>query len=322
MKKILMTNLYKGAALNIVREELPADFELAFLSAQTQDALMAEIGQADYLLAGGRLKITKQELANAGQLKMIQRSGVGLDTLDLDAIRASGIPLYVNQGVNAQSVAEHALLLILSCLRRLTEIHRNTCAGVWKKQEQGVRTFELYGKTVGLIGMGNIAQCLVRMLQPFHVRILYTNLFRMSEEYEQANNMQFVTREELLAGADVVSIHCPLNDETRGMINRSSIAEMKDGAVIVNTARGEIVNAADLAEALRSGKLAYAGIDVHEKEPFPADYALLGVENVALTPHVAGVTADSFRAMMHDAFRNIAAYERGELDMIAPYRYI
>lgn len=317
-----MTNKYTGTPLSIVEQEVPDGFEVHFLSEQTQEALLEEAVNADYILAGGRLKITESVLNNAKKLKMIQRSGVGLDALDLNAIREKGIPLYVNQGVNAESVAEHALLLILSGLRRLTEIHTNTRNGIWKKQEQGVRTAELYGKTVGLVGMGNIARNLVRMLQPFRVRILYTNLFQMDAEYEKANNMQYVTTEELLANADIVSIHCPLTDETRGLINKNTISSMKTGAIVVNTARGEIVNAADLAEALKSGKLSYAGMDVHEKEPFSPDYALLNLDNVTLTPHIAGVTSDSFRAMMHDAFRNIAAFEQGDLETIAPYRYI
>lgn len=322
MKTILMTNKYTGIPLSIVKQEVPDGFEVHFLSEQTQEALLEEAVNADYILAGGRLKITESVLNNAKKLKMIQRSGVGLDALDLNAIREKGIPLYVNQGVNAESVAEHALLLILSGLRRLTEIHTNTRNGMWKKQEQGVKTAELYGKTVGLVGMGNIAQNLVRMLQPFRVRILYTNLFQMDAEYEKANNMQYVTTEELLSNADIVSIHCPLTDETRGLINKKTIGSMKNGAIVVNTARGEIVRAADLAEALKSGKLSYAGIDVHEKEPFSPDYALLNLTNVTLTPHIAGVTSDSFRAMMHDAFRNIAAFEQGDLETIAPYRYI
>ena len=124
-----MTNTYVGRPLEIVREELPAGFAIAFLSEQTQEALRREVSDADYILAGGRLPITREVLEQAGKLKMIQRSGVGLDALDLDAIREKGLPLYVNQGVNAESVAEHALLLILASLRRLPEIDRNTKNG-------------------------------------------------------------------------------------------------------------------------------------------------------------------------------------------------
>lgn len=322
MKTILLTNKYTGAPLSIVENELPRGFELRFLSAQTQEALTEEARLADYILAGGRLKITKEVLDQAEKLQMIQRSGVGLDALDLDAIRKKGIPLYVNQGVNAESVAEHALLLMLACLRRLPEIDRNTKSGVWKKQEQGVRTAELKGKTVGLIGMGSIAQTLVGLLRPFRVRILYHNLFQMATEFEKENNMSFVGLDQLLSESDLVSVHCALTDETRNLINAESIRRMKSGAILVNTARGEIVDPIALAEALGSGKLSCAALDVHVKEPIPEDYPLKGMENVILTPHIAGVTADSFRAMMHDAFRNIAYFDSGRLEEIAPYKYL
>ena len=199
MKTVLLTNKYTGVPLSIVEAEVPQGFAIHFLSAQTQEALLAEVADADYILAGGRLKITKDVLDRAEKLRMIQRSGVGLDALDLDAIREKGIPLYVNQGVNAESVAEHALLLILACLRRLPTIDRNTKNGIWKKQEQGVRTAELKGKTVGIIGMGNIARTLVGLLKPFQVNILYYDVFRMSADFEAENHMTFVGMDQLLA---------------------------------------------------------------------------------------------------------------------------
>ena len=122
--------------------------------------------------------------------------------------------------------------------------------------------------------------------------------------------------------ADIVSLNCALTNETEKLIRRETIAGMKDGAVLINTARGGLVCASDLADALKSGKLGYAGIDVHETEPIADDYPLKGIDNVILTPHIAGVTADSFRAMMHDAFRNIACFDRGAREEIAPYRYL
>ncbi len=320
--KVLLTNKYAGAPLDIVRSVLPDGFELKFLSEQTQESLLSEVADADYILAGGRLKITREVLANAANLRMIQRSGVGLDALDLDAIRERGIPLYVNQGVNAESVAEHALLLILAGLRRLTVIDRNTKAGVWRKQEQGIQTRELSGRTVGIIGMGSIARTLVALLGPFKVNILYYDIRRADPEFERANNMRFAEIGELLALSDIVSVHCALTEGTRNLINADSIRGMKDGAILVNTARGGIVDPKAAAEALESGKLAFAGLDVHAEEPIPEDYPLKNVENVILTPHIAGVTADSFSAMMRDAFRNIECFENNRFAEIEPYRYL
>ena len=319
---LLLTNKYAGMTLEIVKECVPPGFNLRFLSEQSQTALENEIGNVDYLLAGGRLKITREVLDNAARLKMIQRSGVGLDALDLEAIKEKGIPLYVNQGVNAESVAEHALLLILACLRKLPTVNHNTKNGVWKKQEQGIHTAELKGKTVGIVGMGNIGKTLVGLLQPFHVSILYYNLFQLPSDFEQENNMRFVELNELLENSDIVTIHCALTDETKHLLNRDTLSKMKDGAILINTARGEIVDSTALADALLNGKLAFAGLDVHENEPIPEDYPLKTIDNVILTPHIGGVTADSFKCMMHDALRNIECFAQGRLEEIKPYRYI
>lgn len=322
MKKILLTNKYSDGPLSIVEEEVPYGFELVFLSEQTQEALIKEAKTVDYILAGGRLKISKEVLNNAGQLKMIQRSGVGLDALDLGAIKEMGIPLYVNQGVNAESVAEHTLLLILACLRKLPTLNWNTRRGIWKKQEMGVQTKQLKGRTVGIVGMGNIAQTLVNLLKPFHVQILYNNLFSMAPEFETENNMHFVDMSELFANSDIVTIHCALTPETKNLINSDSIRQMKEGAVLINTARGEIVDPKAVVDALKCGKLSYAALDVHAKEPISENYPLKCVDNVILTPHIAGVTVDSFRTMMHDAFRNIKEFDKGNLEEIEPYRYL
>ena len=322
MKTILLTNRYSGTPLDIVKGELPPGFVLEFLERQEHDCLVAQARDADYILAGGRMKLTADVLDNAPRLKMIQRSGVGLDALDLDAIRARGIPLYVNQGVNARSGAEHALMLILACLRKLTLVHSNTRNGIWKKQEQGVQTAELRGKTVGIVGMGNIAKALVALLKPFGVSILYCNLVREPAAFEAENRMEFVGLDGLLARSDIVTVHCALTEATKNLISADAIARMKDGAILVNTARGEIVDVSALAAALRSGKIAFAGIDAHVQEPIPDDYPLKSLDNAILTPHIAGVTGDSFRAMMHGAFGNIARFDAGRTDEIARFRYL
>ena len=256
MKTILVLNSYSQTVIRLIKKYVPDGFELMFLEESSQQALERQVGNADYILAGGRLKLNKDVLDRADNLKMIQRSGVGLDALDLEAIKEKGIPLYVNRGVNSESVAEHALLLLLACLRRLPIVNSNTKNGIWKKQDQGVLTGELRGRTVGIIGMGNIATVLVGLLKPFHVNILYNNLTQVEREFESENNMKFVCLDELLANSDIVTIHCSLNQRTRNLINDESLAMMKDCAILVNTARGEIVDPVAVSNALKSGKLA------------------------------------------------------------------
>ena len=291
------------------------------LEEPTAGCLAESIVDADYLLAGGRVQIDENALQHAAKLKMIQRSGVGLDSIDLEALKRHGIPLYVNKGVNAQSVAEHALLLILACLRRLTEIHNNTLAGIWKKQEQGVRTFELHGKTVGLVGMGSIARKVARLLKPFCVRILYFDPFRADEKTERELSVEYTDFNTLLTESDIISLHCPMTEGNSGMINSNTLRLMKRGAILVNTARGGLVDSAALHAALQEGRLSFAGLDVHETEPLPAEYPLKSSPNVILTPHIAGVTADSFHAMMAEAMRNIEWFDLGRLSEIEQARY-
>ncbi len=322
MKRILLTNRYKGLPLEIVRGTVPENFQIEMLEEQTEECLAESIGEADYILAGGRLRICEKCLCNAFRLKMIQRSGVGLDSIDIEALKRRGIPLYVNQGINSQSVAEHALLLMLASLRRLPIIHGNTVAGVWKKQEQGVQTSELHGKTVGLIGMGNIARKLVGLLNAFGVSILYYDPYRLDEKSERELGVEFSELDKLLSKSDIVSLHCPLTDDNRGLVNAESIARMKRGAILVNTARGGLVDSKALFEALSDGRLSFAGLDVHETEPITADYPLKSLPNVILTPHIAGVTADSFRCMMTEAMRNIALFDQGRLAEIEHCRYV
>lgn len=322
VKTILVTNKYIGKPLEIIMASVPKDFELLMLDKVDNECLERKIGLADYLLVSGRVRISDRVLVMGKRLKMIQRTGVGLDSLDLEIIKKHSIPLYVNQGINAESVAEHTLLLILASLRRLTVINQKTKNGIWEKQGQGTETHELKGKTVGIIGMGNIARTLVDLLIPFNVKILYYDLTQMPAEYEKAHHMQYVGINELLSVSDIITLHCALTETTRGIINKQNIAKMKDEAILVNTARGALIIAEDLAEGLLSGKIAFAGIDVHEDEPIKDKYVLKNLNNVILTPHIGGITYESFRCMMQGAMRNIEKFEQGDLDEIQQYRYL
>lgn len=322
LKTILLTNHYPAGPYRIVAEELPEGFALEMLERNDQDCLAEAIPRADYLLASGRVRVTDDVLARASGLKMVQRTGVGLDSLDLEALRARGIPLYVNQGVNAQSVAEHTLLLILACLRHLPQIHRNTANGIWKKQAQGVQTAELAGKTVGLIGLGRIGKTVAGLLAAFRAKVVYYDLFRLSEAEEQALGLCYLPLPDLAECVDVISLHCPMTPETANMVDAAFLRKMKDGAILVNTARGGLVNTDALVEALKNGKLSFAGLDVFDREPLSPDSPLLGLENVILTPHIGGITEDSFRRMMREAMRNIDCFEHGKLEQIAPFRYL
>lgn len=322
MPIIQVTNRYSDEVLAILKRYVPENFEVRILEETTDEALSDAAKDADYLLASGRIRISNTVLENASKLKMIQRTGVGLDSLDLEAIRKRNIPLYVNQAVNAESVAEHAVLLILASLRKLTLIDRNTKNGIWKKQSQGITTHELKGKMVGLIGIGAIGMRVSELLKPFGTDILYYDVHRQSPETEHRLGIQFADLGTLLKKSDIISLHCPLTDETKGMMNSQAFEQMKEGAVLINTARGGLVRTEDLMTALKTGKIAFAGLDVYETEPIPLSEDILNADNVILTPHIGGITDESFSRMMSDAVRNIVQFEKGNLDAIEAYRYL
>lgn len=293
------------------------------LDEATHEQLVMEAADADYLLVSGRLSINKVVLDAAPRLKMIQRTGVGTEMLELDEIKKRGIPVYVNAGVNARSVAEHTLTLMLACLKRLPQINAETHNGIWKKQQQGVTTHELYGKTVALVGMGNIGRTVAAMLQPFGVKILYTDVFRQTEKVENRLNLTYCESfEEMLPEADILSFHCPLTPENTGMLNKNTLSTMKHGAIVVNTARGKLINPVDLYDALQKGHIKTAGLDTHYEEPIKEGYKLAELDNVILTPHIGGLSYEAFQSMMVGAMENIKAFEEGRLEEIATKRLV
>lgn len=320
MSKILLTNHYEGIPLDILKSQIPDEYCLEVLEQSTRECLLEKASDADYFLVSGRLHIDKDVLATANNLKMIQRTGVGLDVFDFDELRNLNIPLYVNQGVNSQSVAEHTVLLILACLKRLTVINSNVKNGVWQKQKQGLTTFELFGKTVGLIGMGNIGKKVAKLLNAFGAQVLYYDKFRLNLEDEKQFNVEYKSVEDLLKCSDIISLHCPLTDDTRYIINSNSISLMKDNSIIVNTSRGPLICEKDLIDAISSGKISFAGLDVYEEEPVKNN-ELLAIENVITTPHIGGVSYDSFSRMMELGIRNIVLFNQGKFDNIEEFRY-
>lgn len=318
--KILLTNHYEGKPAEIIKSAVPDGFELEMLESVSQQELEGKVKEADYLLVSGRLKINRTVLENATNIKMIQRTGVGLDSIDLEYIRNHDVPFYVNKGVNAQSVAEHTILLMLASLRNLVEINENTKRGIWKKQAQGVCTHELCGKTVGLIGMGAIGRKVAGMLKAFGAEVLYNDVSKMKQEDENTLGIKFSTREEIIEKSDIISLHCPLTDDTRHMINDRTVNKMKNAVILINTARGGLIDEAALINGIKNGKIAGAGIDVYEKEPVD-NSEVLNLQNVITTPHIGGVTYDSFYQMMYQAMRNIEMFDKGQLQEIEQSRY-
>lgn len=323
MSKILHTYQYTGIPWEILCSVVPNSFSVETLLEPSRKNLIAQAADAEYFLVSGRLRIDTEVLEAAPHLKMIQRTGVGTEMLDLDAIRQRGIPVYVNAGINGRSVAEHTMALILACLKRIPEVNTQVHHGIWTKQETGVSTHELYGKTVGLVGLGHIGRLVATMLNAFGAKVIYTDVIRQPKVLEQSLGVVFYDSvEKMLPVVDVLSLHCPLTEQNVGMINRDTLKIMKNGSIVINTARGLLINSDDLYEAIASGHIHSAGLDTHSEEPIGHNYKLSTLPNVILTPHIGGLSYESFQSMMKGAINNIVAFESGNLASIEDKRLL
>lgn len=322
MPTIVLTNHYDAMPLSIITEMIPAGFEIIVLKRAVREELLECVAEADYLLASGRLKIDKQVIDSASKLKMVQRTGVGTDSLDLEYLKKVGIPTYVNKGVNSSSVAEHTIMLMLSTLRNLISLDRQLRDGIWEKQNNGVKTHTLSGKTVGLVGIGEIGKKVATMLCGFNTKTLYYDVFKLPYEDELALGIEYCDFESMLAKVDVLSFHCALTEKTQNMLNEENISKLKASAIVINTSRGELIDERSLIKALKSGKIRSAGLDVYENEPLPGISELAMQENVILTPHIAGVTYEAFKQMMQEAMCNIYHFENGNIEFLKDKRLI
>lgn len=232
-------------------------------------------------------------LQRAPQLRVIARSGVGFDSVDTAAADARGIAVTTTPGTNEHSVAEHALAMLLAIARGFPERDRQVRRGGPWKRVAGPR---LAGKTLGIVGLGRIGRALATRARGLQLNVLAYEPYPDGAFVAQWK-VDLVSLQELLSRSDFVSIHVPLGEQTRGLFDRERLAMMKRGAMLVNTARGGIVNEDDLAAALRGGQLAAAALDVFETEPLPLESPLLELDNLLLSPHLAGLDAQS----AHDA---------------------
>src|ERR1700722_9401896 len=255
----------------------------------TKDDLNAEIADADALIVRSATKVTAELLDKAPRLRAVGRAGVGVDNIDLDAATTRGVLVMSTPGGNAISVAEHTFALLLALARQVPRLDKAMHEGKWEKSSAAGT--EVRGKTLGLIGLGRIGSEVAIRADAFDMRVLGYDPY-ISEVAAREVQVELVPLEKLLAESDFVSLHTALSSATQNLINAATLAQMKTGARIVNAARGELIDEAALADALRSGKLAGAALDVFVHEP-PKDSPLLGMANVIATPHVAGSTAEA-----------------------------
>ena len=277
------------------------------ISVRTENALIDALQGVAATLASIE-PYTAAVLAEAPDLRVISRLGVGYDAIDVDAATRRGVVVCTTPGTNHHSVADLAVGLILTCLRQIAAAAEGVRAGKWTVPRTGV---ELRATTIGVVGTGLIGGEVIKRLAGFEPRVVAYDVVESPEMVERFG-IQYVSFDELLRQSDVITLHAPLLPETRGLINADALGKMKSSAYVVNTARGPLVDEAAIARALHAGQIAGAALDVFDREPLPSASPLRQAPNLILTPHMAGVTAQSRTAMAAMAVENVARVLRGE----------
>lgn len=314
MPKIFYNSCASDDVYDVIRETLPAGFELVTLASDDDSERKAKIRDCEVVICAA-YRLSAPLIAAAQKLRLVHHQGVGYhDTVDVEAMRARGIPLALTPEGTDVSVAEHAVMLMLAACRRLPYADSELRAGRFHINALRPVSRELYGMTIGYVGMGRIAQRTAERLKAFATKGVYFDPFSAlpAEAAERLGVRRIQSLDELLRAADVVTLHVPLTPQTRHLMNADTLAAMKRGAILINTARGAIVDERALVAALRSNHLAAAGLDVYEEEPLPAANALAGLQNVVLTPHISAGTRDALKAKMTAIAANIRRFYSGE----------
>lgn len=309
MKKIALYGSFNANMLQALKEKCPDGFEQYYVPAGHD---LSELAQADYMVNRGGA-VDSAVMDAASKVKLIQKWGVGYDKIDVKEAGARGIPVAICTGGNALPVAELTVTLMLDVLRNVIPLAERLKRGEWAREEFSPRSYLLNNKTVGLVGIGNIAKKVAGIVQGgFHCQVLYYDIFRLSPEQEQQLGVQYADLDTLMSQADIVSIHVPLLDSTANMIDRSKLERMKPTACLINTSRGGVVNEEDLIQVLQEKRILGAGLDTFALEPLPATSQLLNMDCVVTTPHCGGNTADNDVNMAAICMENIAQYDTAQ----------
>jgi D-3-phosphoglycerate dehydrogenase len=295
--------LVTGADLAPQALALLGDFEIVYAGKAPQEpelvALCREHDPVAIIVRYGKVGAAVMDAAPS--LRVISKHGSGTDTIDKDAARARGIEVRAAAGANAAAVAEQALALLLACAKSVVRLNERMHAGHWDKATH--KSLELHGRTVGLVGLGAIGQRFARMCDAMGMKVIGHDPFaRDLPDFIRVVDLATLWRE-----ADAVSLHCPLTPENRAMLNAQTLQACKPGVLVVNTARGGLIDEAALLAAVRSGHVAAAGLDSFAVEPMTAPHPFHGEPNIVLSPHIGGVTGDAYINMGVGAARNVLA---------------
>ena len=285
--KVLVCDPIHEEGIKILKD---AGFDVHIRPDISYEELKQTVGEFEVLVVRSRTKVTREIIEAGKNLRIVARAGAGIDNIDVEAAKEKGIKVLNTPEAPAVAVAELTIGLLLSLARHIPRADHSMKEGKWiKKQLKG---WQLKGKTLGVVGLGHIGEKVARLARAFGMKILITKRTPPSPEILKELDAEFVPLDELLKRSDVISLHIPLTPQTYHMIGEKEIQLMKDGAFIINTSRGAVLDEKALFEALKTGKLAGAALDVYEKEP-PTDYSLAKLPNVVCTPHIGAQTVEA-----------------------------
>lgn len=311
--KIVVLDGYTLNPGDLSWEELEKLGQLTVYDRTPQDKVLERIGDAEIVYTN-KTPLTREIFYKAPNIRWVGVLATGYDVVDIEAAKERGIPVTNVPTYGTNAVAQMVFALLLEICHHVWEHNEAVKRGEW--EERGDFCFwkypliELAGKTMGIIGYGRIGQATGRIAQAMGMKVLAYDLYK-NEEIE-CETMRYVSLDELLKESDVISLHCPLFESTKGMINKETIAKMKDGVIIINTSRGQLIVEEDLAEALNSGKVYAAGLDVVSVEPIRMDNPLLKAKNVIITPHIAWAPKESRQRLLNIAVNNLKAFLSGK----------
>jgi len=306
MKVVFFTNIDAELRQVVADKALPGMDVVTAPADMDDDEKIDLVRDADFIMLFPG-KISDRVLQAAPKCKLIQLLSAGYDEMNLPLAEDLGIAVANNGGANRVAVAEHTIMLMLATHRRMMWYANNVKAGRWKEeQDRKIDVFELEGKTLGIIGMGNIGRQVARRAAAFDLELQYYDKYHpLTPVEEETMGIKAVPMDTLLETSDIVSTHVPLTRETYGMIGKRELELMKPTGVVINTSRGGVIDETALAEALISGTISAAGLDVMEHEPPDPNDPLLQIENLIITPHTAGPTVESIPKRAANAFENI-----------------
>ena len=297
----------KFDAEGVRRLEGESDINVVYKGGHSREELLEHIGQANGLIIRSATKVDAEVLARAENLKLVVRAGVGVDNIDIPEASRRGVIVMNAPGGNTISTAEQAIGLMMALARHIPQANASMKSAKWEKNK--FKGIELTGKTLGVIGLGRIGKEVVRKARGFGMEVLGYDPF-IPEANLAHLEIEILKKEDLIKRADIITVHTPLTDATRDLINMDNLSDLKEGAFLINCARGGIYNEAALAEGLKSGRLGGVALDVLTVEPPPADFPLLQYDNCILTPHLGASTSDAEAAVATETIDEILEYFR------------